>query len=289
MQHGQRLDEMTPSDHFAYVVDRLCALLFAHSLRATALFVLMSHRLRRAQRRFASLAAKVAAGTVLPPLKPRILRTHRDAEAAPPPPRPLNPLALVRVPSAFAWLRRIIPDTSGGTPLAGFGGGWLDYFVNTPRMQPLIAAAPDRVGRILRPIARMLGTTLPAALQLPPRKRARRAQPEARSEAESATPRRSRTRSRRAAPRLCDPPIAPAPVAVAAPPAAPAPSPSAPTTPYGVVTSFEPPDESWRPANAAATPNAVRPRPYPPPRFERVWMRQPDGTIVWFIKRRTEL
>src|ERR1700757_4706118 len=124
MQYGQRLDEMTPSDHFAYVVDRLCALLFAHSVRALALFVLMSHRLRRAQRRFTSLAAKIAAGKVLAPLKPRAARTDTGATA----PRPPRSPASVRVPSAFAWLRRIIPNDSGGTPLAGFGGGWLDYF-----------------------------------------------------------------------------------------------------------------------------------------------------------------
>ena len=261
----RHINDMPPALRFGMVVDQICKFLLAQSFRAPALFLLLHHRARRTQRRFAALAARIAAGEVLPPLQRRVLRPRdaagaeaaeaADAEAASRPPPP-------RIPSAFCWLSRLIPAPPLGQGF--FLGGCnsaLHDFLQSPTLQPVMAAAPDRVGRLLRPLARMFGTVLPEALRLP--KRARRPRPRI-AKPRAAAPRPSRRKQ--SIPRLCDPlpaDLPPAPVVAPAPPAAPSP-PVAPPSPA--------PEPSWPPL---------------PPGYIRVRVQHICGEVRWVVLRRS--
>lgn len=91
------------------------------------------------------------------PLTPRAPkpRPTPEAQAAPKPPRE-------RDPSGQAWLVRIWqPAAQGGEALN-------HIFATRQDLRDLVAASPQ-AGRLLRPLARMLGATLPDWLRLPPR------------------------------------------------------------------------------------------------------------------------
>jgi hypothetical protein len=72
------------------------------------------------------------------------------------------------LPRAFAWLHTLLPVSA--PPL---GGGIESLITNIPEMQALVAEVPE-VGRMLRPICRMVGLKLPDYLALPRRKRVRK-------------------------------------------------------------------------------------------------------------------
>jgi len=147
------------SDRFALVIDGLCratAARIAVNRAMGPLIILIWQRLRRIAARFASLNARVRAGT---------LRAPRHRTAAPRKPRSRN-----RLPENFAWLVRLVPEAANY-------GGQLQQLLSDPEMQALLAAAPE-AGRILRPLCRMLAAQpTPALLPPPP---ARRAPPVAR-------------------------------------------------------------------------------------------------------------
>ena len=113
-------------------------------------------RFNRANRRLQALLAHLAAG--------RLPRPHAPRERRPSTPDPMNPAPLLPLPRAWAWLVRKI-----GYRAAGYGAQ-LQYLLDDPAMLAVIVAAPT-AGRTLRPFCRLLGVTLPAVLQLPPRKR----------------------------------------------------------------------------------------------------------------------
>ena len=128
--------------------------------------------LARARRRFAALAARVAAGTLRPP-RPRTLR---PLPPGPPPPRrptlgtmftAANPPP--PMPRGHAWLCRLLPAHAAN---AGLG---LAELLRDPEMQVLLARAPQ-FGRILRPLLRMTGAT-PEREVMPPPPPPRRAPP----------------------------------------------------------------------------------------------------------------
>ncbi len=67
------------------------------------------------------------------------------------------------LPRARGWLRRLMPMT-------GESAGGLWYLMNEAEMMEIIANAPQ-VGRILRPLCRILDAPLPPGLMLPKRVR----------------------------------------------------------------------------------------------------------------------
>jgi hypothetical protein len=88
----------------------------------------------------------------------------------PPPPRPA---ALRRahnlLPSHFGWLRRMLPGTIGNAAAAQFPAAQLNYLLSDPEIQAALLATPA-LGRVIRPLCRMLGITPPAGLRTPPPK-----------------------------------------------------------------------------------------------------------------------
>ena len=133
---------------FAGIIALLCRAIAAGAARnklAAPLLLLLWPRLHRLARRFAGLAARVAAGTAArrPPTVPR-----PAAERSRPPYR--------RLPRRFAWLVRLVPG-------AAAAGSQLCYLLATEDMANLLAAAPQ-AGRLLRPLCRMLGVRPPPAL-----------------------------------------------------------------------------------------------------------------------------
>jgi hypothetical protein len=131
------------------VIEGLCQAVAARSAggrMAGPVIILIWTRLRRAAARFAALAARVRAGA-LPspaPLRPR-------AASRPARPRPPH-----RLPGGFAWLVRLAPE-------AACFGGQLQHLLSDPEFAALLAAAPQ-MGRVLRPLCRMLGVDPPALL-----------------------------------------------------------------------------------------------------------------------------
>ena len=123
-------------------------------------------RLNRANRRLQALLAHLAAG--------RLPRPHVPRPRHPSTPDPMTAAPLPPLPRAQAWLVRMI-----GYRAAGYGAQ-LQTLLHDPATLAVLAAAPS-AGRTLRPFCRLLGVTLPAVLQLPPRAprqpRSRPAQP----------------------------------------------------------------------------------------------------------------
>ena len=161
-------DPRPPIERFALIMELLCAAVaasnrprkpFGRLFAAVAgpLIILIWTRLRRITRRFTRLVARIQAG------RPRRRTTPRPAPPAPPParpPRPRKPAPAQNLPQGFAWLLRLVPETTHGR-------SQLYHLLADPEMQALIAASPE-AGRILRPLCRMLGIRLPPVL-LPPR------------------------------------------------------------------------------------------------------------------------
>ena len=113
-------------------------------------------RFNRANRRLQALLAHLAAG--------RLPRPHAPRERRPSTPDPMNPAPQLPLPRAWARLVHKI-----GYRAAGYGSQ-LQAVLDDPAMLAVLAAAPS-AGRTLRPFCRLLGVTLPAVLQLPPRTR----------------------------------------------------------------------------------------------------------------------
>ncbi len=121
--------------------------------RATPLppetWTLLTHRLARLAHRFRTLFARYQAGTLPTPRPPR-------AQAA----RPRPPV--LRLPGKTGWIGARIANAA---PCAGSIEQLLH---NEPQMRDFVTQAPQ-AGRLLRPLARMLGVTVPDWLRLPPR------------------------------------------------------------------------------------------------------------------------
>ena len=118
-----------------------------------AVIRLITRRFYRSRIRFASLAARFAAGT-LRPYTPRKPGT-RTTKPAPPPRDPM--------PRHSGWLVEMVPAAAAGR-------GDLHRLLNTPELAAFIAAAPQAAS-LLRPLCRMLGVPIPPLLHLPPRAR----------------------------------------------------------------------------------------------------------------------
>jgi hypothetical protein len=117
---------------------------------------LIVDRLRRIKQRFATLAARVAAGRYLP-RHPATPPRRRPGQPPPPPDR---------LPRKFGWLLKLVPDAVGYR-------GQLENLLRDPDMAALLAAAPGPMGRPLRSLCRMLGFEPPPILAPPPSARPR--------------------------------------------------------------------------------------------------------------------
>jgi len=150
-----------PADIVTFIVETACGMLeiLARKYGLTEpLMLRVFRRLRRLGARFAKLAAQIAAGELPDTAPPRRCAVPRRADAS----RVRSPDAL----SNRGWLRDLAPET--------------DCFLNTfnwmfslPSVKALIAAAPQQVGRVLRPLCWMVAADLPTALRLPRRARPR--------------------------------------------------------------------------------------------------------------------
>jgi hypothetical protein len=109
-------------------------------------------RIRRIKQRFATLAARIAAGKYVPRQNANPPR-KRPGQAPP----PKNPL-----PQKFGWLLKLVPDAIGYRCQ-------LENLLLDPEMAALISAAPGPMAKTLRPLCRMLGLTPPPILAPPPR------------------------------------------------------------------------------------------------------------------------
>ena len=130
---------------------RLAARGAGHNPLPTPLVVATYGRLCRSIRRFASLLARFRAG-------PWTTRSPRSRLPSPRPPRP--GAASLRLPRGWGWLLPLVPAD------AAAAGSQLSHLLAQPEMAELIAGAPT-LGRILRPLARMLAIDLPPPLQAP--------------------------------------------------------------------------------------------------------------------------
>jgi hypothetical protein len=105
-------------------------------------------RLRNAKWRFVALAARIASGRYQPRRRPATSH-HRQP--------PKNPL-----PTQFGWLLPLLPGAGGFSQQ-------LDRLLREPEVQALIAQAPEPMGRLLRPLCRMLAVVPPPILARPRR------------------------------------------------------------------------------------------------------------------------
>lgn len=132
---------------FALIVAGLAALVahrFVRDPRLGALIVPLWTRLTRASRRFGRLMHRLAVNR-----RPRPSGTHRHLPAA---------ATTARLPAGHGWLIRAIPHEAAAY------AAQLETLLAEPAVAGLLATCPA-AGRILRPLARMLG--LPAATPKP--------------------------------------------------------------------------------------------------------------------------
>ncbi len=111
-------------------------------------------RLRRLASRLGAIADTPPPPRAMRPLEPGFVPTHRFRSLSDAPPSPGRP----RLPGAWCWLAQILPPVAAAR-------AELEEMLRAPTMQAGLAADP-RLGRILRPLAWMLGVDralLPAA------------------------------------------------------------------------------------------------------------------------------
>ena len=125
------------------------ALIFARSHIFATLAIPLHNRIAGASRRIATLLARLAEGT----FRPRAHTPKPGAKGGPPP---------INLPRRHAWLVEKL-----GYHVAAYASH-LEFLLRDPQTLATIAAAPPEalksLGRTLRPIARLLGVTLPPAL-----------------------------------------------------------------------------------------------------------------------------
>jgi len=179
------------ADRFARLIEGLCRAIAARSALsrlAAPLLILVWRRLRRTAARFAALTARIRAGRLPRPTAGRRRPAGRPPDAARPPRPPPQ-----RLPARSAWLIRLVPE-------AACSASQLRHLLDDPEMAALIAATPQ-MGRLLRPLCRMLGVDPPPGLRPPGRRAPPAAAPAAPSRPAAPKPappaRSPPTRSRR--------------------------------------------------------------------------------------------
>jgi hypothetical protein len=151
----------TFASYFAFAVDTILKVLWREGLaRGPQELVRVTYnRIRRLERRFNALVAQWRAGT---------LPAARAVRLPTPPPCPLpqgegdsSQRAAWPFPRGRGWIVRLLAPSTGPGCVGTLCLAWED-----PEMAEFFAAAPQ-VGRILRPLAHMIGAPLPGWLRLP--------------------------------------------------------------------------------------------------------------------------
>jgi hypothetical protein len=159
---------LTAAGRFARIIEGLCrtvAVRGAGRVTTGPLVILIWTRLRRMGARFAALAARVYAGALPSPARPRCLALFTSVIPAKPVPasepgaKHQRTSPSLRLPTSFAWLVRFAPEVTGYR-------SQLYHLLSDPEFATLLSAAPQ-MGRVLRPLCRMLGIRVPKDL-LPP-------------------------------------------------------------------------------------------------------------------------
>ena len=164
---GQR---HTFASYFAFAVDAILKVLWREGFARgpQELVRLTWYRIRRLERRFNALVAQWRAGT-LPAVG--VVRSLEPTPHPDPPPqggREKKPRAAWVFPRGRGWVVRLLAPVTGPHCVGTLCLAWEEA-----EMAALHAAAPQ-VGRILRPLAHMIGARVPEWLQLPKRVRVRR-------------------------------------------------------------------------------------------------------------------
>jgi hypothetical protein len=166
---------LTVTDRFARIMDALCRVVAAsrtERLGPGPLIVLIWTRLRRMAARVANLAARVQAGT-LPKQRAKKSPSDENTRHTRENPRhtcasryPGMPASLPsgspppRLPNTFGWLIRMVPA-------AACCRSQLHHLLSDPEFATLLTAAPQ-MGRVLRPLCRMLAIKVPEFLARAP-------------------------------------------------------------------------------------------------------------------------
>jgi hypothetical protein len=155
---------------FAVIMDGLRkAVAESHHLRGVPgpLVGLIWAYVGRIMARFAKLAEQIRTGTLPAPRTPRPAAAPPDAPQDPLPRAPRKPSPL---PRGKAWLVALVGYQAAGC------GSQLQHLIADPGMQALLAATP-RMGRLLRPLCRMLAAQVAPDLLPPPPPRPRPVKP----------------------------------------------------------------------------------------------------------------
>jgi len=149
-----------PAERFASIVTAMRkAAADCHVARGVSgpLILLIWNYLGGILNQFAAIAAKVRAGTLPAPRKPRSRAPLPGAE----PPLPAKPRKPSLLPRGPLWMIKLFGWHVGNHACL------LESLLKDPEMAALIAAAPQ-LGRLIRPLCRALGRDAGAA-KLPPR------------------------------------------------------------------------------------------------------------------------
>jgi hypothetical protein len=161
----------TFASYFAFAVDTIMKVLLREGIARgpQELVVRTGQRIRRLERRFIALLAMWRAGTLAAVVGRDEVTPHRG-----PPPqegRGKKQRAGWGFPRGRGWISRVLAPMTGPHCVGTLCLAWEE-----PEMAEFYAVAPQ-LGRILRPLAHMIGAPLPVWLQLPKRARVRKAHP----------------------------------------------------------------------------------------------------------------
>jgi hypothetical protein len=155
--------------YFAFAVDTIMKVLLREGVARgpQELVMLTGQRIRRLERRFNALLAMWRAGTLA-----AVGVVREDTSPRPSPQSGEGEACAVRAqraawgfPRGRGWISRVLAPVTGPHCIGTLCLAWEE-----PEMAVFFAAAPQ-VGRILRPLAHMIGAPLPAWLRLPKRVR----------------------------------------------------------------------------------------------------------------------
>jgi hypothetical protein len=164
----------TFASYFALAVDTILKVLWreGYARGPQELVTLTWNRIRRLERRFNALVAQWRAGTLRAVVSRQwsVVSEKMTPQPGPPPQgeRESSQRAGWAFPRGRGWVVRLLAPVTGQQCVGTLCLAWED-----PEMAEFFAVAPQ-VGKILRPLAGMIGAPLPAWLKLPKRARIRK-------------------------------------------------------------------------------------------------------------------
>jgi hypothetical protein len=161
----------TFASYFAFAVDTILKVLWreGYARGPQELVTLTYNRIRRLERRFNALVAQWRAGTLRAVVsRQRSVVSEKITPHPGPPPQGGREKKAWPYPRGVAWIVRLLAPSTGQACVGTLCLAWED-----PEMAEFFAAAPQ-LGKILRPLAHMIGAPLPEWLKLPKRVRVRK-------------------------------------------------------------------------------------------------------------------